>query len=376
MGQGLLDPWLLCAVMLLVINDHVLKRHYGGIVTGKLSDVAGLAFFSAFLQALVEIAGRRVAWRGSRPVLLVATLATAAVFSWVKLCPVGAETYRVVLGALVSAPKLLVAWTRGQPIPELSRASLVRDWTDLLALPAVLLPLWLDARQRRSYARLEARKVAAGVVAAVALLVAPAARADPYVSIATGIGVARVTSAGDVQSSTPERAAKARYSASIMGVGPVGQLALGGQWSGSKFGTLFEAGYYRGHSWGSTEGLVHIGTAVDSGMFAWFWGFMGELPLEPWAHLGLALGFTGFRHRFEGAPVHRLYDPRSPVGSGVALKVWLAGEFDIDLGPSFRFGWRCPLSFTWSGMHRLGEGDREELGGPNSAHLLFELKYR
>jgi hypothetical protein len=153
-GEGLLSPWVLVCVLLLVLNDHVLKAAYPGFITGKLSDVVGLAFFPVFLQALVEIASRSSGrLRDSRRVLWVATLATTLVFCWVKLTPLGAETYRVGLGVLSWPLRAMQAWLSGREGPPAARVMLTRDATDLLALPAVLLALWLDARRRQRSAR-------------------------------------------------------------------------------------------------------------------------------------------------------------------------------------------------------------------------------
>src|SRR4051812_25154014 len=93
-GQGLLHPCLLAAVVVLGLNDHLLKQSYPCLITGKLSDVAGLIFFPAFLQGLIEIVMRRPRWRGSQKLLIATTVATAAVFACVKALPMGGEVYR------------------------------------------------------------------------------------------------------------------------------------------------------------------------------------------------------------------------------------------------------------------------------------------
>ena len=49
----------LVAVAVLVSNDHVLKQHFPGLITGKLSDFAGLFFFPLFLTDVMR--GRRLA---------------------------------------------------------------------------------------------------------------------------------------------------------------------------------------------------------------------------------------------------------------------------------------------------------------------------
>jgi len=51
------SPLFIASVLLLLVNDHVLKQAYPGLVTGKLSDVAGLFAVGIFFSALVP--GRR-----------------------------------------------------------------------------------------------------------------------------------------------------------------------------------------------------------------------------------------------------------------------------------------------------------------------------
>ncbi len=144
-GDGLLHPVPLAAIGLLLLNDHVLKAAFPGLVTGKLSDFAGLAFFPLFLQAGWEsLSGLRGRWSGpSRRALLLCTLATALVFALVKLWHPAGEAYRWGLALLQWPFRSLVALLAGGALPPLSPVSLVRDPSDLVALPSVLLPLLL-----------------------------------------------------------------------------------------------------------------------------------------------------------------------------------------------------------------------------------------
>lgn len=92
-------PVPLAAVALLILNDRYLKAAYPSVVTGKLSDVAGLFFFPLFLCALVcllanLVSGRRenIYWI-NRPLLLAAIAFTAALFTSVKIWPAATELY-------------------------------------------------------------------------------------------------------------------------------------------------------------------------------------------------------------------------------------------------------------------------------------------
>lgn len=145
----MLHPLPLGALVVLLLNDHWWKRAHPSFVTGKLSDVAGLIFFPLLLQAIVEIGQDRAGVRRgpSRRVLLVAIVATAVVFGLAKtwspmnaLVRTGDAALRWPLRAIWS-----VAHHRG--VSPLGRSALVRDPSDLAALPAVL--AGLGVRRRR-----------------------------------------------------------------------------------------------------------------------------------------------------------------------------------------------------------------------------------
>jgi hypothetical protein len=55
-ADGLLHPYPLVAILVLIVNDHWLKGLWPGPVTGKLSDMAGLAFFPLVPLGCWEVA--------------------------------------------------------------------------------------------------------------------------------------------------------------------------------------------------------------------------------------------------------------------------------------------------------------------------------
>ncbi|HEY0193070.1 MAG TPA: hypothetical protein VGC42_18260 [Kofleriaceae bacterium] len=136
LGEAL-HPACLAAVGLLVVNDWLLKprlagwlpdgwRAASGIVTGKLSDLAGLACAPLLLSAAIGLAlagaarlGLRVEPWLTRRRLLACLAATAGVFAAVKLSPAAA-------GALADGLSRLGPRARIRPDP-----------TDLLCLPAL-----------------------------------------------------------------------------------------------------------------------------------------------------------------------------------------------------------------------------------------------
>lgn len=124
--SGMLHPVALAALAVLVLNDHVWKARYPGWVTGKLSDVAGLIVFPLVACALARVVVR------ARPerVLAAAIAATMIGFALVKLWPPATHACAVAMGALQ---------TPLSPGP----VTIVRDPTDLLALPFALVGWWL-----------------------------------------------------------------------------------------------------------------------------------------------------------------------------------------------------------------------------------------
>lgn len=129
----------LLAVAVLVLNDHVLKPRFGampglGVLTGKLSDFAGLFFFPLFLVDAMRVVVRR-------RVLAGACLATAIVFSLVKTTSLGHEIYSVGLGVLQWPFRAFVH--RGS-LPSVRPVRMTMDPTDLVALVSIV-GAWLYA---------------------------------------------------------------------------------------------------------------------------------------------------------------------------------------------------------------------------------------
>jgi hypothetical protein len=130
-----MHPLTLAAVVLLVVNDWVLKPRWHGVVTGKLSDVAGLAFAPVLLSAVIGLGLHLLAKLGApvdpsltRRRLLACCAATAAGFALVKLCPPFAERVAALIG---------------------HHAEFYPDWTDLLCIPFVLVALWIGRDELR-----------------------------------------------------------------------------------------------------------------------------------------------------------------------------------------------------------------------------------
>jgi hypothetical protein len=150
MEYPLLHPVPLFALATLIVNDHVLKLRYPGWVTGKLSDIAGMVFFPLFLLAVIEMAGRLLGaaqFRRDR-VLLMCALATAIVFCAVKTWAPATSFYELGLGLLQWPLRAGIAILGGVSPGAVARVVLVRDGTDLVAVPFVAIAIFVGGRRR------------------------------------------------------------------------------------------------------------------------------------------------------------------------------------------------------------------------------------
>lgn len=137
-GDGLLHPVPLVAMVALGVNDHWGKVVYPGIVTGKVSDFAGMVFFPILLDAMAEwalhLSGR--AWAPTVRRGRAMVLATGIVFALVKTWGPMGLVYRYGLAVLQSP-------VTGGVYP----VTLHQDPTDLVALVALVYP-WIYLGRR------------------------------------------------------------------------------------------------------------------------------------------------------------------------------------------------------------------------------------
>ena len=153
-ADALLHPVALAAIAVLLLNDHVLKHAAPGLVTGKLSDVAGLAFFPLVLLGTWEVIRSAVGrWSGPSPrSLALSVVLTSIVFGLVKTTDLAAGVFATTLGAAQWA--IGFALTAGHRSSDFVPTLVVRDPTDLVALPAVLIAAWIgSSRLPKSEAR-------------------------------------------------------------------------------------------------------------------------------------------------------------------------------------------------------------------------------
>jgi hypothetical protein len=127
---SLAHPVTLAALLLLLVNDQVLRRWWPSTVTGKLGDFAWLFFMPLVLTALLALVAPT---RSQRLVRLAAPLGfgvTGAIFALAKTLPSAHDAVMRVAGLLAGFP---IGWRR--------------DPTDLVALLA-LVPAWVLWRRQ------------------------------------------------------------------------------------------------------------------------------------------------------------------------------------------------------------------------------------
>jgi hypothetical protein len=142
----LLHPVAIGALALLVVNDHVLKAAWPGLITGKASDVAALVLVPPLVVEIARLVGRGRAWPQARSIVAgAAAVLIAAIFVAVKLHPVANEAYAVALGVIQWPGAVVGNLLAGAPIGPPGRAPTVLDAGDLIALPAAAVGWWVAA---------------------------------------------------------------------------------------------------------------------------------------------------------------------------------------------------------------------------------------
>jgi hypothetical protein len=166
----LIHPVTLLGIVVLAVNDHLLKAHYPGLLTGKLSDLAGLVVAPPLLAlALVPVVPRRSPVLAARAALTL----TAACFTAVKASAAGAQAASAVW-EVVSGPSVVLA-----------------DRTDLVALPAVGLAGWAWRRARRRPPSTATLRRIGVLVVLPAAAAAVAGTTAPYSPEAVAVGAWR-----------------------------------------------------------------------------------------------------------------------------------------------------------------------------------------
>ncbi len=150
-GDGLLHPASIVALALLIANDHWMKSAWPGLITGKLSDVAGLVVTPLLLGALIEVAisRRRSVYEPSAAAAILSTLTVGCGFTLAITLPAVGDVYRTLMGALQWPFEVLSPPFGSTALSGPTPVQFAADPTDLLTLPALIIPLWVGLARAR-----------------------------------------------------------------------------------------------------------------------------------------------------------------------------------------------------------------------------------
>ncbi len=235
-GGALFHPVTLGALVTLAVNDHLLKRVCPGVVTGKLSDFAGVIFLPLFLHGLLELGCARLRRKpltvaiGDR--LLIGCIAVSVLaFALPELWHPAEQVYRYGLGALRWPFRVLWALVSGDALPTLRPVRATADVTDLLATPMGFAAYWVGRRAAAPALKPPRAAVAAGIFAVFSLASGRAtAASEPfthdgfYLRAEVGPGLVWASSSGSISNNFLQKIP----SSALAPVAPALSFALGG----------------------------------------------------------------------------------------------------------------------------------------------------
>ncbi|MFC6022296.1 hypothetical protein ACFP2T_39830 [Plantactinospora solaniradicis] len=163
-------PVTVLAIVALVVNDHLLKAEYPGLVTGKLSDFAGLLVAAPLLATVVAGLAPRLP---GTPVALASIGVTGLAFTAVKATAGGAAAASAVWSGF-TGPSVILA-----------------DRTDLAALPMLAVGGWVWTRARRHPATRRAVRRFGALVLLPGAVLAVVATSAPFYPDAVAVTVWR-----------------------------------------------------------------------------------------------------------------------------------------------------------------------------------------
>lgn len=140
MSRLLLGWHSFLAASVLLLNDWILKECCRSVLTGKISDFAGI-YLIALLVASAVISGcGRLGYTDQRkPQVLLSFVILAAAFIFVKSTQTGMNLFLDLNGMMATAGKQVFAVVSREPLPRFRRSAGVVDKTDLSAL--IMFPL-------------------------------------------------------------------------------------------------------------------------------------------------------------------------------------------------------------------------------------------
>lgn len=143
-GDLLVHPAAIAALLVVIVNDRVLKVDYPSELSGKLSDFGGLIYFPLFVVAAIESVRwlfSRESWALTSRAVEITSAVVGGAFIAIKLWSPAGEVYRYGIGLAFWPFEVVGALLRGEGIPDVYRVNLTPDPTDLVALVSLAVPI-------------------------------------------------------------------------------------------------------------------------------------------------------------------------------------------------------------------------------------------
>ena len=146
-GDHLRHPLVLVMLVMWGINDHYLKAYYGNWWTGKGSDVCGLVVFSVALYSSYEVywAFRKLPPPHLKRALYGSLLITGGLLAGINLVPSIESLCSQGVAYLQWPFRALFNCFNSGEITLFVSLKTTMDPSDLLTLPALMIPYWIIA---------------------------------------------------------------------------------------------------------------------------------------------------------------------------------------------------------------------------------------
>ncbi len=146
LADAIRHPVTLGMMVLWGLNDHVFKDWFSNSITGKLSDVAGLAVVPLIPVCLYGMvcSARKQPTKHAKHVLYFSLFAVGTLFAAVNTLPMASDAYQYMTAVAQWPFRAIAQALTATTLPALKPLNHTLDPSDLWTLPALLIPWWVS----------------------------------------------------------------------------------------------------------------------------------------------------------------------------------------------------------------------------------------